>query len=240
MMAKLRVLLVDDHAVVREGYRRLLEATGEITVVAEAASGEEAYARFANCAPDVVVMDISLPGIGGLEALHRIRARDPGARVLMFSMHEEPVFVERAVVGGALGYLSKASAPDMLVDAVRTIAVGRRFIPQELTRRMGEGLPKDEHRRLDVLSEREFEVLRLLTDGRSLSEIAALLCVSGKTVANYQTSIRQKLGADNPMQLLRLALACGLGAAVSDNSSTMPGPQRVGAVGRLGVPLPVN
>jgi DNA-binding NarL/FixJ family response regulator len=200
MTAKLRVLLVDDHAVVREGYRRL-------------------------------------SGIGGLEALHRIRARDPGARVLMFSMHEDPVFVERALVGGAMGYLTKASAPDMLVEAVQKVAVGRRFVPQGLARRTGEGLPKNDRRRLEVLTEREFEVLRLLTDGRALTEIAALLCVSGKTVANYQTSIRQKLGADNPMQLLRLALACGLGAAVPDTSSTMPGRQRVGAVGRLGVPL---
>jgi two-component system, NarL family, invasion response regulator UvrY len=213
MIAKLGVLLVDDHAVVREGYRRLLEATGSISVVAEADSGETAYASFVSCAPDVVVMDISLPGIGGLEALRRIRAREPAARVLMFSMHEDPVFVERALDGGASGYVTKASAPDMLVQAVQTIASGGRFLSGELARRLVEGGPGDRHRRLDVLTEREFEVLRLLTDGRSLSEIAVLLCVSGKTVANYQTSIRQKLGADNPMQLLRLALACGLTAA---------------------------
>jgi two-component system, NarL family, invasion response regulator UvrY len=214
MIAKLRVLLVDDHAVVREGYRRLLEATGEIAVVAEADSGEAAYANFVTCTPDVVVMDISLPGIGGLEALRRIRAREPAARVLMFSMHADPVFIERALDGGALGYVTKASAPDMLVEAVQAVAAGRRFLPRDLVRRMGEDQSKEEHRRLEVLTEREFEVLRLLTEGRSLTEIAALLCVSGKTVANYQTNIRQKLSVDNPMQLLRLALACGLGTAV--------------------------
>lgn len=215
MIAKLRVLLVDDHAVVREGYRRLLEATGEIAVVAEAGNGEAAYASFVACDPDVVVMDISLPGIGGLEALRRIRSRAPAARVLMFSMHENPVFVERALDGGASGYVTKASAPDMLVEAVQAIATGRRFLPKDLARQISESRPRAEHRRLEILTEREFEVLRLLADGRSLTEIAALLCVSGKTVANYQTNIRQKLSVDNPMQLLRLALSCGLGAMPS-------------------------
>ncbi len=214
MIATLRVLLVDDHAVVREGYRRLLEATGDITVVAEAASGEGAYTAFTDQAPDVVIMDISLPGISGLEALRRIRAREPVARVLIFSMHADPVFVARALDGGALGYLTKESAPDRLVEAVRTVAAGRRFLPRGLSRELGESLAGEERRRLETLTEREFEVLRLLTDGRSLNEIAALLCVSGKTVANYQTSIRQKLNVDNTMQLLRLALACGVARAL--------------------------
>ena len=221
MTGALRVLLVDDHAVVREGYRRLLEATGDIAVVAEVASGEAAYAAFTDQAPDVVIMDISLPGISGLDALRRIRARAPTARVLMFSMHADPVFVNRALDGGALGYLTKASAPDMLVEAARTVASGRRFLPQDLARELGKSLAREERRRLDALTEREFEVLRLLTEGRALHEIAALLCVSGKTVANYQTSIRQKLGVDNHMQLLRLALACGVASALP----TTPGQQ---------------
>jgi len=223
VIAKLRVLLVDDHAVVREGYRRLLETTGEIAVAAEAASGEDAYAAYARCTPDVCVMDISLPGISGLEALHRIRARDPAAKVLMFSMHADPVFVERALDGGALGYLTKASAPDMLVEAVLTIAAGKRFLPSELTQRLGELVSNGGNGLLDVLTEREFEVLRLLTEGRSLAEIAAMLCVSTKTVANYQTNVRQKLGADNAMQLLRLALASGLGGAATERRPAVSG-----------------
>ncbi len=214
MTAALRVLLVDDHAVVREGYRRLLEATGDIAVVAEAASGEAAYAAFTDQVPDVVIMDISLPGISGLEALRRIRAREPTARVLIFSMYADPIFVTRAFDGGALGYLTKASAPDMLLEAVRTVAAGRRFLPQDLAQELGESLAKEERRRIETLTEREFEVLRLLTEGRALREIAALLCVSSKTVANYQTSIRQKLSVDNHMQLLRLALACGVTSAL--------------------------
>lgn len=210
MTAPIRVLLVDDHAVVREGYRRLLEATPGIRVVAEAGSGVDAYARFLEEDPDVVVMDITLPGISGLEVLHRILGRQPAARVLMFSMHEDPVFVLRALDGGARGYLTKASAPDMMVEAVRSIAAGGRFVPPELARKLEERAFGDERQKLDTLSEREFEMLRLLAAGHGLAEIATLLCVSNKTAANYQTSIRQKLGCDNAMQVLRIALTCNL------------------------------
>ena len=210
MTAPIRVLLVDDHAVVREGYRRLLEATPEIRVVAEANNGEDACVRFMECSPDVVVMDITLPGTSGFEALRRILGRLPAARVLMFSMYEDPLFVLRALDGGARGYLTKASAPDMMVEAVRSIAAGGRFVAPELARKLQDRALNENRVRLDALSEREFEVLRLLAAGHGLAEIATLLCVSGKTVANYQTSIRQKLGCDNAMQVLRIALACGL------------------------------
>jgi two-component system, NarL family, invasion response regulator UvrY len=216
--APIRILLVDDHAVVREGYRRLLEATPEIRVVAEAANAEDAYARFMEERPDVVVMDITLPGISGFEALRRILGRQPAARVLMFSMHEDPVFVLRALDGGARGYLTKASAPDMMVEAVRSIAGGGRFVPPELARKLQDRALSEERLRLDALSEREFEVLRLLAAGRGLAEIAEMLCVSSKTVANYQTSIRQKLGCDNAMQLLRIALTCGLAGGNSGST----------------------
>lgn len=213
MSAPIRVLLVDDHAVVREGYRRLLEATPGIRVVAEAGNGEDAYAGFVAENPDVVVMDITLPGISGFEALRRIRGRQPTARVLMFSMHEDPVFVQRALEYGAQGYLTKASAPDMMVEAVQALAAGRRFVPVNVTKHLQDRALCDERQKLDALTEREFETLRMLAAGHALAEIAALLCVSNKTVANYQTSIRQKLGCDNAMQLMRIALACGLADA---------------------------
>jgi len=210
MTNAIRVLLVDDHAVVREGYRRLLEATQRILVVAEADSGEDAYKKFIDHAPDVVVMDISLPGIGGLEVLRRIMARQAAARVLMFSMHEDPVFVSRALDGGAMGYLSKASAPEMMVDAVTAIAGGHRFIGADVASRVEARRADSELTKLDPLTEREFEVLRLLADGRSVTEIAELMSLSAKTISNYQTSIRQKTGAETPMQLLRLAISCGI------------------------------
>ncbi|NJD33978.1 MAG: response regulator transcription factor [Betaproteobacteria bacterium] len=226
MTAPIRVLLVDDHAVVREGYRRLLEATPEIRVVAEANNGEDACVRFMECSPDVVVMDITLPGTSGFEALRRILGRQPAARVLMFSMHEDPLFVLRALDGGARGYLTKASAPDMMVEAVRSIAGGSRFVPLELVRKLQDRALSEEQLKLDALSEREFEVLRLLAAGQGLAEIAAMLCVSSKTVANYQTNIRQKLGCDNAMQLLRIALTCGLAdsyPAAAGTSIEIPG-----------------
>jgi len=175
MTNPIRVLLVDDHAVVREGYRRLLEATQRILVAAEADSGEDAYKKFIEHAPDVVVMDISLPGIGGLEVLRRIMARKAAARVLMFSMHEDPVFVSRALDGGAMGYLSKASAPEMMVDAVTAIAGGHRFIGSDVAGKLESMRSGLELGKLDPLTEREFEVLRLLVDGRTVSEIAELL-----------------------------------------------------------------
>jgi DNA-binding NarL/FixJ family response regulator len=217
MSALIRVLLVDDHAVVREGYRRLLEATQRIAVVAEAGNGEEAYQRFLEFSPDVTVMDISLPGIGGLEALRRILSRQAAARVLMFSMHEDPIFVSRALDGGAYGYLTKASAPEMMVDAVTAIAGGHRFIGADVAGKLNVMRSATELGKLDPLTEREFEVLRLLVDGRAVAEIAELMCLSSKTVSNYQTSIRQKTGAETPMQLLRLALANGMISATTLN-----------------------
>jgi two-component system invasion response regulator UvrY len=209
-MELIRVLLVDDHAVVREGYRRLLEATDRIAVVAEADNGEDAYRRFLELAPDVVVMDISLPGIGGLEVLRRVLAREPAAQVLMFSMHEDPVFVSRALERGARGYLTKASAPEMMVEAVLSIADGRRFIAPDVAQILEARRSLVAGSVLDPLTEREFEVLRLLIEGRSVPEIADLMCLSAKTISNYQTAIRQKIGAETPMQLLRAALANGL------------------------------
>lgn len=217
MSSLIRVLLVDDHAVVREGYRRLLEATQRIAVVAEAGNGEEAYQRFLDCTPDVTVMDISLPGIGGLEALRRILSRQASARVLMFSMHEDPIFVSRALDGGAYGYLTKASAPELMVDAVTAIAGGHRFIGADVAGKLDLMRSGAESGKLDPLTEREFEVLRLLVDGRAVAEIAELMCLSSKTVSNYQTSIRQKTGAETPMQLLRLALANGMISASTLN-----------------------
>jgi two-component system invasion response regulator UvrY len=229
--APIRVLLVDDHAVVREGYRRLLEAAPGIRVVAEAASGEDAYASFIAESPDVVVMDITLPGISGFEALRRIRGRQPTARVLMFSMHDDPVFVLRALECGAQGYLTKASAPDMMVEAVQALAAGRRFVPINVTKNMQDRALCEERQRLDALTEREVEILRMLAAGHTLDEIAALLFVSSKTVANYQTSIRQKLGCDNAMQLMRIAIACGLADTQSVAPRTM---KEIGAALHVG------
>lgn len=203
------VLLVDDHAVVREGYRRLLERSPGIRVVGEAADAQSAYTGFVAHQPQVTVMDISLPGASGIEALRRIRAREPGARVLMFSMHEDPVFASRAFEAGAAGYISKAAAPEALVEAVYTVARGEPYVTgrvaQELALRnraqSGGG---------ESLSPREFEVLRMLVAGKSLADIAESLGLTAKTVANHQSNLRQKLGVGSALQLLQAAARLGI------------------------------
>jgi DNA-binding NarL/FixJ family response regulator len=208
--AKLRVLLADDHAVVREGYRRLLERTPDISVVAETATGEEAYRLFCDLAPDVVVMDINLPGMSGIEATRRMLAREPQARVLVFSMHEDAMFASRALQAGARGYVTKASAPEVLVDAVRAVAAGKPYISQDVAQQLALQALPGQRLPLNHLSPREFEVFRLLAEGRAVAEIAQVMCLSQKTIANYQSSIRQKLELTNAAQVVHLAMSYGL------------------------------
>jgi DNA-binding NarL/FixJ family response regulator len=209
------VILADDHAVVREGYRRLLERTPDIEVIAEASSGEEAYRLFCDESPDVVVLDINLPGMSGIEATRRIVARAPDARVLVFSMHEDALFGSRALQAGARGYVTKASAPEVLVEAVRTIAEGRVFISHDMAQHLALQSVPGQELPLDVLSPREFEVFRLLAEGKPVSEIARILSLSHKTIANYQSAIRQKLEADTSAQMVWIALKRGV---VGDNA----------------------
>jgi two-component system invasion response regulator UvrY len=204
----IRLLLVDDHAVVRAGYRRLLEQHPAIRVIAEAETGEQGCEYYARYRPDAVVMDLSLPGIGGLEAMRRILRRDPRARLLVFSMHEESVFAQRSLEAGALGYITKSSAPEVLVEAVEQVAQGKVFLGPDLVQR---GYTEQATANpLLALSPREFEVCRLLVHGHGLSEIAQMLGVSYKTVANYSTSLRSKLQVPTNAQLVHLAIQYGL------------------------------
>jgi two-component system invasion response regulator UvrY len=211
------VLLVDDHAVVREGYRRLLEERGNIKVIAEAANANDAYDRFCALKPQVVVMDISLPGTSGIEAMHRMLAREPQTRVLMFSMHEDAIFASRALKSGASGYVTKASAPNVLVEAVHSIAQGKRYLSSDVAQTLALRNVTQEPSASDSLSQREFEILRLLVQGKSVREIAEILRINAKTVANHQSMIKQKLGVESPMQLLRMAEALGLDATPKAN-----------------------
>jgi DNA-binding NarL/FixJ family response regulator len=200
---KLTVLLVDDHAVVREGYKRLLEQHGDITVAGEADSAERALTQFGRLHPDVVVMDIALPGVSGIEALRRMRQRRPDANILMFSMYEEAVYADRSMQAGASGYVTKASAPSVLVEAVHTVAEGKKYFSPDIAhelavRHVSKQDPAGE------LSHREFEILRLLVDGLTVKDIADRLKLNSKTVANHQSIIRQKLGAETAVQLARM------------------------------------
>ena len=202
-----RVLLADDHAVVREGYRRLLELEPDVVVVGECADGESARAMLdANGAlADVLVLDLSMPGCGGLAVLRAASQAWPALPVLVFTMHDSPTMVVQALRAGAAGFVTKSSAPQVLVDAVRRIAAGERPV---LSPDVAPLAPDDAPRL--PLAPREFEVLQLLVQGCSLEEVGRRLQLSVKTVANYQTLVRQKLGATTAIELLRVAQRHGL------------------------------
>jgi two-component system invasion response regulator UvrY len=206
----IRVLLVDDHAVVRVGFRLLLQASNQVMVVAEADSGETAYQRFIDTDVDVVVLDISMPGMGGLEALRRIRARDAKARVLALSAHDDPMHARRALRMGALGFLSKRSAPEVLLEAVRTVAAGKRYIDPSLAQEVALAEMDGGDSPIDKLSEREFEVFIRLARGATVQRVAEDLKVSASTVGTHLYNVKQKLGATNQAELTLIAIRHGL------------------------------
>ncbi len=203
---KIRVLLVDDHAVVRAGYQMLLKNSSEIEVVAEAETGEQACKAFIDIHPDVVIMDLSMPGIGGLEAIRRILARDANAKVLVFSMHEDTAFVEQALQAGAQGYLTKSSAPEILVEAIKELASGKSHIDSEIAQKLAFQKSRGKDSPFSNLSTREFEIFCLLAEGLNTSEIAKRLSLSYKTVANYSTQIKSKLNVTTVAEIARLAI----------------------------------
>ena len=207
--AQIGVLLVDDHAVVREGYRRLLERDARLSVVGEASGAADALRLDAQLRPDVIVLDIALPGVSGIEILRRILSRRQEACVLMFSMYQDGIYAARALQAGARGYLSKASAPELLVEAVRAVAGGERYVSPDVEAAMSKQNSAP-GQLADALSTRELEVLGLLTQGYGMDEIGARLGLSPKTAANHQSSIKQKLGANSALQLILIAQQYGL------------------------------
>jgi two-component system, NarL family, invasion response regulator UvrY len=208
MADSITVLLVDDHAVVRSGCRLLLSCSEGIGEVLEAESGESAYSQYLASRPDIVVMDLSLPGASGLAAIRRIVSRDPEAKILVFSMHDEPVYVTRALEAGAKGYITKSAEPDMLVEAVYRVVRGERFIEPQIARRLDLG--GNDPSGLAELSAREFEVFSLLAKGYTTHEAAQTLCLSIKTIANYNTAIKGKLNVRTNADLIRLAYHHGI------------------------------
>jgi len=209
-MELIRILLSDDHEVVRAGYRRLLESTPDIEVIAEAASGEDAYSCYCELQPDVVIMDLTMPGMGGLEASRRILAHDNSAKILIFSVHENEVMLNRALDIGVLGYISKRSASQVMIEAVRQISTGEMYVGQEMMPFLLKRKTSPDNEMVSGLSSREFEVFRLLADGKSVNDIAELLNLSPKTVGHHMTHIKNKLGISNIAGLTRLAIRLGI------------------------------
>jgi two-component system, NarL family, invasion response regulator UvrY len=208
----IRIFLIDDHAVVREGYRRLLERRPDLRVDAEAGSAEEALQKLREpaLAIDVIVLDLSLPNMGGIELIPRIVQRQPQARILAFSMHRDPLFASQALRAGALGYVTKSSSPDVLIQAIYRIAKGEKVLSPDIAPEIALSLLGRERNPVDELSPREFEILRLLLDGQNAEQIGEILNISPKTVQNGHYQIKAKLGVKTDIELTRLALKLGL------------------------------
>jgi two-component system, NarL family, invasion response regulator UvrY len=210
-MKKINVLLVDDHAVVRAGFRMLLASASGIEIVAEADRGETACQLYLEIQPDVVVLDLSMPGIGGLDCIRRICNRDSSAKILVFSVHDESVYVNRAIEAGAKGYITKNSAPEILVEAIQKIAGGDIYIELGL-----EKTSRIQHSELDyknlivTLTPKEFDIFCLLAKGLTTHKIAEELCLGYKTVANYGTQIKSKFNAATVAELAHIATALGI------------------------------
>jgi DNA-binding NarL/FixJ family response regulator len=205
----IRIILVDDHAVVRTGYRRLLDAEPGLQVVGEAASADEANALIMHTTADVAVVDLSLRGSSGIEAIRRMLARQPGLKVLVLSMHEGAGHITQALRSGALGYLTKYCEPGDVIDGIRRVATGKRVFSPEIAQVLADEAV-DGDGALAHLTPREFEVLRMLAHGDSANHIANSMHLSPKTVLNYLSLIRQKLDADSDFKLLHLAARHGL------------------------------
>ncbi len=204
------VMLVDDHAVVRMGFRLLLEGSSDIHVLGEADSGEEAVRRFAELKPDVMVMDISMPGIGGLEAIERILAKEPSLRILVLSAHEDAMHARRVLKAGATGYLTKRSAAEELIHAIRVIHKGKTYLEPGIAQQMAMQQLSGERNPVDSLSEKEFKVFLALAKGESVQEIADVMSLSPRTVGTHLYNIKQKLGASNSAELAIIAMRAGL------------------------------
>ncbi|NDC61144.1 MAG: DNA-binding response regulator [Betaproteobacteria bacterium] len=209
-MSKLKLMLVDDHAVVRGGFKVLLQTWEDVEVVAEAASGEEALQRYEQHHPDVVIMDIAMAGMGGIEAIKRLIARDPNAKILSLSAHEDTSYAKRALQAGALGYLSKRTAPEVLIDAIHLVGQKKRFIDPLIAQRMAMQDLDGDQSPIEKLSPREFEVFVQLARGQSVVQISDTLNLSSSTVGTHLYKIKQKLQLVNQSEITLMALRHGL------------------------------
>ena len=215
MSARIKVILVDDHAVVRAGFRMLLATEDSINVIAEAERGEQACQLYSELQPDVLVLDLSMSGIGGLETIRRICHRDSNAKILVFSVHDESVYIDRAINAGAKGYISKNAHPDSLIEAIQSVAAGELYIEQGLLKQAmpsNEPLPSgDDYKAIiESLSAREFDVFLLLAKGYTAHKIADELCLGYKTIANYGTQVKSKLKVSTAAELVHIAILLGM------------------------------
>lgn len=210
MSAGATILLVDDHAIVREGYRSLLQKQPRLQVVAEAGDGAEAYRLFKQMRPDLVIMDLTMPGFGGVEAIRRIRQWDAAARILVLTMHQSSAYAVQAIRAGARGFVTKSSPPETLVRAAFEVLQGAIALSADIEHELARSRLADTAAATDVLTPREFGILRMLLAERSTEDIADALHLSPKTVANTRYLIKAKLGVGSDIELVLLALRQGI------------------------------
>jgi two-component system invasion response regulator UvrY len=211
------VLLIDDHALVRTGIRRLLEDSGQIRIAGEADCGEDGVTLAQQLNPDVILMDVSMPGIGGVEACRRILQRDPGQKIIVLTIHNEQTFPKRMLEIGARGYLTKECGVDEMLLAIKQVYSGKAYIAPSIAQQLALSLlPGNQHNPIDRLSRREFQVMLMISHGLTNAAISEKLCLSPKTVSTYRLRLLEKLGAQNEVDLIKIAVEQGM---VEFNSS---------------------
>lgn len=209
MKPKATVLIVDDHPASMLGCRQLIEQAG-FSIVDQAGNGEDAIRKYIDLQPSVVVMDLSMDGIGGREAIQRIHAYDNNARIVVFTMHDDPLIAARALRSGATGYVTKSSALENLGEAVRSAAKGKRYLSRDVAQDLALHRLTERDNPIESLSAREFEIFRLKAEGKTGVQISETLSLSQKTVSNYLSRIRQKLDANSEAELVHLAISYGI------------------------------
>lgn len=203
------VLLVDDHQIVRVGFRRLIETTGDIRVLAEAQSGEESYQLVNDLRPDIIIMDINMPGIGGLEAIGRLRKRNVKQKIIALTVHETEPFPSRVLAAGAQGYLSKRCAPQELIQAIRKVYRGETFVTNQVMREINK-TPGNDEAAINKLTPREFQVFSLLAEGRTALEIGHDMNLSHKTIHSHRSNIMKKLKLETSFSIVQFAILQGI------------------------------
>ncbi|MFV2032260.1 MAG: response regulator [Gammaproteobacteria bacterium] len=205
------VLLTDDHALVRTGIRRLLEDSKQVTIVGEAENGEEGLKMAQSLNPDVILMDVNMPGIGGVEACRRILQRNPKQKIIVLTVHNEQTFPKRLLEIGAKGYLTKECGVEEMIEAIRQVNNGGDYIAQSIAQQLALSLlPGNEDNPIDKLSPREFQVMLMISHGQTNIEISEILCLSPKTISTYRLRLLEKLGAQNEVDLIKIAVEQGM------------------------------